>query len=103
VENEETIRAHAMFALHEPVTEVANSLGVNGNFYTPSGGNAAIIGAPDFSWVVDSAWPHPKLVVPYQPLHAYVLLLKSTCVGRVQNVVGSRSGGSARCPCTQTR
>jgi hypothetical protein len=53
-ENEEKIRAHAIVALHGPVTQVANKLGVPGRFLIPGSGNAAIIGAPDFSWVMDN-------------------------------------------------
>ena len=63
VKTEEKIRAHAMVELHERVEEVVNKLGVVGYFDEPGGGNAAIIGDPDFSWVMDGMQPHPKLVV----------------------------------------
>ena len=71
VENEEMIRSHATFALHRPVEQVLGLLGVMGRFILPGGGNVAIVGAPDFSWIGnlpnDELNPrpqlHPKLVV----------------------------------------
>jgi hypothetical protein len=63
VENEEKIRAHAIFALHAPVQKVLEILGVNGWFALPGGGNVAIVGDPDFSWVTSATQPHPKVIV----------------------------------------
>ncbi|KAF8334413.1 hypothetical protein F5887DRAFT_1256654 [Amanita rubescens] len=65
VANEKRLHTYVTFALHEPVEEVLKKLGVNGEF-APSGGNVAIIGDPDFSWVVRVAQPHPKLIVEYK-------------------------------------
>jgi hypothetical protein len=62
VENEEKLRAHAVFALHNPVEEVLDKLGVKGIFTMPCGGNAAIVGDPDFSWVTNTQ-SHPKVIV----------------------------------------
>jgi hypothetical protein len=61
MKTEERIRAHAMFELHERVEEVVNMFGIVGCF-DELGGNATIIGDPDFSWVIGGE-PHPKLVV----------------------------------------
>ena len=75
-ENEEKIRAHAIYALHDPVTQVANMLGVEGRFLIPGCGNTAIIGAPDFSWVVDRARPRSKLIVRinhFMHTHCYLV------------------------------
>ncbi len=64
VESEEKIRAHAIFALHTPVESVVNKLGLQGTFRTPGSGNTAIVGSPDFSWIIDELnIPHPILVV----------------------------------------
>ena len=63
VRSEEKVRAHAMSGLHELVEEVVNMLGVVGSFEEPGTGNASIIGDPDFSWVMGTTQPHPKLVV----------------------------------------
>ena len=63
MENEEAIRAHAIYALHCPVEEVLNKLGVTGSFYLSGGGNTAIVGSPDFSWIMDDTRPHPKIIV----------------------------------------
>ena len=54
VENEEKIRAHAMFTLHSPVQRVVNNLGLQGIFRTPGSGNTAIVGSPDFSWIINA-------------------------------------------------
>jgi hypothetical protein len=62
MENEEKLRAHAVFALHNPVEEVLDKLGVKGIFTMPGGGNAAIVGDPDFSWVTNTQ-SHPKVIV----------------------------------------
>jgi hypothetical protein len=43
VGNEEVIRSHAMVALHEPVEDVVNRLGVTGRFVVAGSGNPAII------------------------------------------------------------
>jgi hypothetical protein len=53
VENEKRFHVHATVALHEGVERVLQMFGVNGWFAMPGGGNAAIIGDPDFSWVMD--------------------------------------------------
>ncbi|KAF8345189.1 hypothetical protein F5887DRAFT_1061817 [Amanita rubescens] len=67
VANEESIRAYAKFALHKPVREVLQKLGVNGDFESPGGGNPVIVGSPDFSWIVSPECPpHPKLIVEYK-------------------------------------
>jgi hypothetical protein len=51
-------------ALHTPVQEVVNKLGLQGTFRTPGSGNTAIVGSPDFSWIIDALnIPHPILVV----------------------------------------
>jgi hypothetical protein len=64
VENEESIRAHARVALNVPVEEVLKRLGVKGRFVMPGGGNSAIVGDPDFSWVMaPGTQPHPKVIV----------------------------------------
>ncbi|KAK2465075.1 hypothetical protein APHAL10511_002883 [Amanita phalloides] len=67
VENEEMLRAHAIFALHDAVEQVLARLGVNGRFALPGGGKIAIVGDPDFSWITRSTgWQHPKLIVEYK-------------------------------------
>ena len=63
VKNEEAIRAHASYTLHSPVEEVLNMLGVTGSFELSGGGNIAIVGSPDFSWIMDDTRPHPKIIV----------------------------------------
>ena len=63
VENEEDLRAHARFALHELVEMVLEKLGVKGWFTVPGSGNVAIVGAPDFSWIMSPTQPHPKVIV----------------------------------------
>jgi hypothetical protein len=97
VKTEEKIRAHAMVELHEGVEEVVNMFGVVGSFDEPGGGDAAIIGDPDFSWVMGGAQSHPKLVVCVSTT-LYDFLLNSG-VGEIQGVVGSGSCRSSRCLC----
>jgi hypothetical protein len=63
VENEYKIQLHATVALHEGVEQVLGMLGVNGWFALPDGGNAAIVGDPDFSWIMGPEQLYPKLVV----------------------------------------
>jgi hypothetical protein len=63
VENEEKIRTHATVALHEAVEKVLAKLGVNGWFALPGGGNVAMVGDPDFSWIMSTRQPHPKVIV----------------------------------------
>jgi hypothetical protein len=63
VANEERIRAYATVMLHKPVEDALAKLGMNGEFESPAGGNRAIVGSPDFSWIVSPGQPHPKLVV----------------------------------------
>jgi len=63
VNSEETIRGHATVALHVPVQEVMGKFGVEGSFDNSVGGNPAIVGDPDFSWVTSPAQPHPKIIV----------------------------------------
>jgi hypothetical protein len=70
VENEASIRAHARSALHKPVEEVAHKLGISGRFRIPCG-NTAIIGDPDFSWIMNAAQPHPKLIVRLSTTRIY--------------------------------
>jgi hypothetical protein len=63
VENEERLRSHAEFTLHDPVEEVLGKLGVEGRFMSPGGcGNGTIVGDLDFSWVTNTQ-PHPKVIV----------------------------------------
>ena len=63
VTNEETIRGHAMSALHMAVEHVLEMFGVRGWFTSPSG-NPAIVGDPDFSRIEDILTrPQLKLVV----------------------------------------
>ena len=71
VEIEESLRAHATFALHTPVREVLDMLGVKGRFAFPDGDNAAIVGDPDFLWVMTPTQPHPKVIVR-APSHLHV-------------------------------
>ena len=63
VVNEEGIRSLAMFALHDPVRQILSRLGCNGSFIHSGGGNVAMVGLPDFSWITGPEQPHPKLVV----------------------------------------
>ena len=63
MENEEKIRTHATVVLHEAVEKVLGRLEVNGWFALPGGGNIAIVGDPDFSWITSSNQPHPKVIV----------------------------------------
>jgi hypothetical protein len=63
VKSEEKLRAHAGFALHEPVEDVLKLLGVVGSFDEPGCGNPALIGDPDYSWIMSEEQRHPKLVV----------------------------------------
>lgn len=76
VENEEKIRAHAIYALHEPVQAVLRRLEVNGSFILPDSGYVGIVGDPDFSWITrgrgrgtrtySQTQSHPKLIVEYK-------------------------------------
>ena len=59
----EKIRTHATVALHEAVEKVLAKLGVNGWFALPGGGNVAIVGDPDFSWITSTRQLHPKVIV----------------------------------------
>jgi hypothetical protein len=64
VDSEASIHTHADVALHDAVGAVMKMLGVNGRFAHSGCGSIALLGAPDFSWVVGSAvQPHPKVVV----------------------------------------
>lgn len=63
VENEERLRGYASMMLHKPVEEVLAKLGVNGGFALAGAGPVAIVGSPDFSWIVGYAYPLPKLIV----------------------------------------
>jgi hypothetical protein len=63
VNSEESLRSFANFALHKPVQKVLEKLGVNGWFTPPGGGNVAIVGDPDFSWIMSTAQQHPKVIV----------------------------------------
>jgi hypothetical protein len=74
VENE-GLRAHARFALHEPVQMVLEKLGVKGWFTLPGGGNVAIVGAPDFSWIMSPTQLHPKVIVRV-PVTTCLLVVK---------------------------
>jgi hypothetical protein len=77
VTNEETIRAHAAYALHIPVQNVARKLGIQGKFVSPGSGNSSVIGAPDFSWVMSGGQPHPKLIVSTVSASTVLLLTQS--------------------------
>jgi hypothetical protein len=88
VENEERIRSHASVALHEPVEDVVNMLGAKGRFVTAS---SAIIGAPDFSWIVGSTQSRPKLVVSASTTLCVRIVIEFH-LDRIQGLVGSRSG-----------
>jgi len=70
LENEERICVHAVVTLQEPVEVVLEILGVSRRFAL-SGWNVAIVGDPDFSWVMSSTQLHPKVIVH---------LLVTTCV-----------------------
>lgn len=78
VENEEKLRNHAWSALIVPIVFVLRKLGVNGRFRTPGGGNNAIIGDPDLSFVMsttpDQAPPHPKTIVRVVSVSACALV-----------------------------
>lgn len=75
VDSELTIHHHALDTLLRPAANVLMRLGVNGRFAQPGGGNSAIVGDPDFSWITSSAsQPHPKLTVEYKPWWAVDLL-----------------------------
>jgi hypothetical protein len=87
VANEEKLCAHAMGALHDPVEEVLNMLEVEGEFDFPGGGNAAIIGDPDFSWVTSATQLHPKVIVRV-PLTTCVLVVKSRGCCRLSTKLG---------------
>ena len=64
MENENKICMHATVALHEGVEQVLEMFGVNGWFALSGGGNIAIIGDPDFSWITSpTQLPHPKVIV----------------------------------------
>jgi len=78
VENEESLRSYATWALHKPVQKVLEKLGVNGRFRASGGGNVPILGNPDFLWVMSNAQPaHPKLIVRV-PLSTCLLVVKYT-------------------------
>jgi hypothetical protein len=77
VEGEEDIRAHAKYALHNPVEKVVHRLGVSGRFRIPRG---AIIGEPDYSWVASIEQPHHKLIVRIPTMW---ICPQSTCVAIV--------------------
>ena len=79
VGNEEDLRAHARFALHSPVEMVLEKLGVKGWFAMSGSGNVAIVGNPDFSWIMSPSQPHPKLIVCV-PSHYLCLLLNPSNV-----------------------
>ena len=71
VKNEEAIRAHAIYALDCPVEDVLNKLGVTGSFHLSGGGNTAIVGSPDFTWIMSTARSHPKIIVRV-PITTYI-------------------------------
>ena len=71
--DEESIRGRAKYALHMPVEDVLQKLGVNGMFTSPTSGHVAIVGSPDLSWIVDSEFQsHPKLIVCVPPTTSLV-------------------------------
>ena len=62
VVNEENLRGFVSYALLTPVEAVLRRLGVNG--WLARAASAAIVGSPDFSWVVEGPGvQHPKLSV----------------------------------------
>jgi hypothetical protein len=63
VENEEKIRTHPTVALHEAFEQVLKMLGVNGWFALPGSGNIAIVGDPNFLWIMSPTQLHPKVIV----------------------------------------
>lgn len=90
VKNEEGIRAHAIVTLHEPVEQVVKMLGVTGSFELSGGGNTAIVGSPDFSWIMDSKdQPHPKLIAS---VSSYYFMCISYCVLNICRL-STRLGG----------
>jgi hypothetical protein len=83
VSSEEEIRGHAMSALHAPVQDVMAKLGVQGRFTVPGGGNSAVVGDPDFSWVMSFAQPHPKVVVRRSeslPMICVLIVKRHSCI-----------------------
>jgi hypothetical protein len=87
VANEERIRGCAMFMLHQPVEEVLEKLGINGEFESPASRNRAIVGSPDFSWIVSVGQPHPKLIVR---VPATISFLVKPCWCRLNTRLGGR-------------
>ena len=63
VATKEELCVHTNIVLHQAVKSVLMELGIEGRFALSGGGNIAIIGNPDFSWVQGSNQQHPKLVV----------------------------------------
>lgn len=63
VTNEEDLRAHAKYQMHVPVEEVSKMLGLKGGFIPAGAGDVAMMGDPDFSWIMGPEQPHPKLIV----------------------------------------
>lgn len=64
VECEEALRHYAICALHDPVEEVLDKLGVKGRFALLSGCKVSIVGSPDFSWrTKNGPQLHTKLMV----------------------------------------
>jgi hypothetical protein len=80
VNDEESIRARAKYALHMPVQDVLRKLGVDGKFTSPTGGHVAIVGSPDFSWIVASDFQsHPKLIVCVPPTTSLLVVKHRWC------------------------
>ena len=104
MQNEQRLQCHATVALHEGVEQVLKMFGVNGwlaNVATgmPGGGNAAIVGDPDLSWVIGctgASAPETRRMVS-RSSHVYSLNLAGV-IGWVRNLVvcGSGDGESFR-------
>lgn len=63
VRNEEDLRSHVHCELNPAVEDVLARLGVIGDLESPGGGNKALIGDPDMSYISTGRERHPKLVV----------------------------------------
>lgn len=63
VRNEHDLRGHLHCELKPAVEGVLARLGVIGDIESPGGGNKALIGDPDLSWVAAGGERHPELVV----------------------------------------
>ena len=81
VANEEGIRTYATVMLHKPVEGILGKFGMNGEFELSAGGNRAIVGSPDFSWIASPEQPHPKLIVRVLATSSLLVKLNPAGVG----------------------